>query len=200
MLIRDIDPDLATQLPADFYNIILPEIDYCDQSEAPPTKATQTHALLFHFRHTPPSHNHEHIYKGLFVYSPPLHSLHLGAFSGTGALVANKTVCQEIGTPQRPSPWVRIYIPMVRSAGVNPATGEHRVSIGAAIQFRANVGDPAELVPGSPGLVERALDADIALRSGGLTKTGNLPFMELTNVPEGDRGRIFFTRTTVTVP
>jgi hypothetical protein len=190
MQIRDIESDIAVQLPADFRDIVLPEIDYCDQSEAPPTKAIQTHALFFMFLHTPPGHNHQHAYKGLLIYSPPLYSLSLGNFSGTGALVGRP----ETGTPQEPSPWVRIAIAMRRSAVVDPETLEHRVDIGGGFSFCEDVAG----LPGPPGEVKRYVAGDIDLHSPGPPKAGSrLPSMELTNVPEGDRGTITWTRTTV---
>jgi hypothetical protein len=109
-------------------------------------------------------------------------------------LVASPEVCQELGTPQEPSPWVRIAIAMRRSAVVDPETLEHSVSIGGAFFFRKS----DRGIPGAPGEeVERYLEADIDLHTGGPTKTGNIPSMELTNVPEGDQGKIRWTRTTV---
>jgi hypothetical protein len=198
MPIRDIDPDIAAQLPPEFVARFLGEIDYCDQSEAPPRKANQTHALLFSFHHTPPGHNHPHMYKGLLVYSPPLYSLQLGWFSGTGALVAHPgtrpEVCQELDTPQRPSPWVRISIAMRRSGSVDPATGFNRVSITAGFTFLDVTGQTL----GAPADAERYFEAEIELQVvPGESDLLTPPFMALKNTSEGDQGRIHFTRTTV---
>ena len=197
MRVREVDADVAVQLDLLFEHRLLLAIDYCDQSEAPPMTALQTHALSFSFHHTAPGHDDTHLYKGLLVYSPPLSSLSLGTFNGTGCLVAHPgqspDVFQELGTSRGPSPWVRIAIGMHRSALADPETGEHRVSIVASFTF---LNDGGGLV--GPGGVDRYLEADIDLKPArGAVHEGGHPFMVLKDTAEGDQGRIQFTMSTV---
>ena len=197
MLVRNIAPGVEALLPPEFVSRFLEEINYCDQSEAPPTKANQTHALLFAFHHTPPGHDHEHFYKGLLVYTPPRNSLQLGWFSGTGCLVAHPgqppAVFQELDSVGAASPWVRIAMAMGYSASVDPATGFHRVWIVADFTFLGVTG----LVLGAPQSVQRSFEADIHIEQS-FGESPGPPFMEIVGTGAGgDQGRIYFTKTTV---
>ena len=195
MPLKDTERGVAVELDSLFTIRLLPAIDYCDQSEAPPPTAYQTHALLFSFHHVAPGHDDEHLYKGLLVYSPPLTSMGLGTFNGTGCLVAHpgqpQAVFQELGTSRRPSPWVRIAIGMRRSALAGPE-GFHKVFIGAGITFLDDGGGP-----GGPGSVERYLDADIELQPPLHGIPPNHRYMVLKDTAEGDQGKIEYTASTV---
>jgi len=203
MRLKDIDPGLADQLDPLFVVRLLPAIDYCDQSEAPPPTAYQTHTELFSFHHTAPGHDDEHLYKGLLVYSPPLSSMGLGTFNGTGCLVAHpgqpQAVFQELGTSRTPSPWVRIAIGMRRSALADPE-GIHKVFITASFTFLNEVlNEGGGTILGGPGDVERYLETDIVLQPplGTPGKAGSPPHMALKDNAQGDRGRIYMSPSTV---
>jgi hypothetical protein len=181
MLVRDIDPDVAANLPPEFVNRFLSEINYCDQSESPPVKANQTHALLFGFNHRPPGSSGSRLYRGTLVYSPPLYSLQLGWFSGAGMLV---------GGGDAPF-WVGISIAMRRSGSIDPATGFNRVSIGGSFTFRGARG-----AVGAPdNVVADYFQTDIDIVSGG--EPHFIPFMQLRRSPEGHQGNIFYRMSTV---
>jgi hypothetical protein len=194
-------PIREENLPFDFVNGFFRYIDYCDQSEAPPTKAAQTNALRFTFYYHPPGHPptggiHYHIYKGLLVYSPPSISVSLGRFDGTGSLAADagqkQELYQEFNSPQRPSPWVRIAMPIYRSATLVSTLDPpaYRVSITAGFYFKN-----AETVLAHPTEVERVREADIVYRRA-LPEGSFYDFLDC-RIADGDLGQIYLEQSTV---
>jgi hypothetical protein len=154
------------------------DMDWCDQSGSPPTKAGDTHALLFRYRHGDPSEQHN--YHGLLFYTPPsvaayMPSTSLGYFQGTGF------------SGEAPTPWVRISIGIRRSLHPDD-TGVYKVGILANFTF---LNADSSLVHG-PGDPQYGLDSDVRVES--LT-VGNDIFVGYSLVVS--EGIIYTRRTTV---
>jgi hypothetical protein len=176
--VMDVDPNLVSFLDPIFVSKFVDDINYCDRSEAPPTNARHTNALLFRFNHHAPTDSGT--YRGVLIYSPPFPAgFHpsLGSFNGTGYLVSGG------GS----SPWVRIRMMIRRTNTIDPATGFYKVYITGTLTFQADAG---VILAGTPGNVRQEFDCAFVQDTEG-------DFFILKDAPEGHTGEIMYVQSTV---